>query len=757
MREPREATSGETPARAAARAAGRKRYPAGKAFARIAHFEKQRGLALTRMEDDRVSTSPAPTKAAPRGKGGKGRPKARPRTARLPYAAAFRAKARLAPAFEDAAGIPVWRELGPTDIPHGQTYGEGGNDRPPVSGRCVGILVDPADRRRLVLCSAGGGLWGSLDAGSRWTPLTDDQPTLSMGAIAAAPGAPNIVYAGTGEGDTRSPLGIGLLRSSDGGWTWTHARADALSGTGVYDVAVDPDDPYHLWVGAVAGLFESRDGGSTFRAVRTGLTWDVSIHPSSPRELLVATEAGLLRSANGGAAWSSVPLPGGPAGGRFSRMEVCHAPSGAAIAYVAAAVGGRAYLWRRSAAAGGFAPEAVPSGMNVSQAWYDWCFAVSPADPDTVYWGAIELYRGRRASGAFQWENVSSRNVGDSIHPDQHHLAFDPSDPAMLYVCNDGGLFRSPDGGTRWESLNPGLGITEFEFLAQLEGQHQWIIGGTQDNGTLSHAGGGRWDQVALGDGGDCGASESGAPVCYHSYYDMWIERAPAAGPNAFRWEDVSPPTFEGYAALFYPPMEVQGTLVVKAGQSVFVSADSGTSWNEVPLPPVAGSDVDVASALNIVDATTILVGTVSGNLYRITRGGGGWGAASVETLRSPRGAFLSDIVATGASGSTIWVSCSAVGGPHVLRSTNGGRKWSDRTGNLPDIPVNAIVVDPQRPTRLFAATDDGVYETSNGGTRWADFSNGLPNVVVGDLILHQGRRLLRAGTRNRGAWEVAI
>jgi photosystem II stability/assembly factor-like uncharacterized protein len=756
MKEPKEGTRGETRARAAARAAGQRRYPIGKAFARIAYFEKQRGLSLTRVEDDRVATGPAPG-PRPARRGAARRPSPQAAARRLPYAAAFRAKAKLEPAFEDAAGLPVWRELGPTLIPHGQTYGDGGNDRPPVSGRCVGIVVDPADRRHLVLCSAGGGLWGSVDAGARWTPLTDDQPTLSMGAIAAAPGAPNIVYAGTGEGDTRSPLGVGLLRSSDGGSTWTHAPAEALTGTGVYDIAVDPDDPYHLWVGAVAGLFRSRDGGSTFTSVRSGLTWHVSIHPSNPSEILVATDTGLLRSTNGGGAWSSVSLPGGPASGRFSRMEVCHAPSNAAIAYVAAASGGRAYFWRRSTASGGFTAEAPPSGMNVGQAWYDWCFAVAPADADLVYWGAIELYRGRRSAGAFRWENISSRDSGDSIHPDQHHLAFDPSDPRTLYVCNDGGLFRSPDGGDGWEAPNPGLGITEFEFLAQLEAQDQWIIGGTQDNGTLHHAGEGRWDQVALGDGGDCGASENGAPLCYHSYYDMWIERAPATGANAFQWEDVSPPTFEGYAALFYPPMEVRGSLVVKAGQSVFVSDDSGAGWNEVLLPAAAGPDIDVASALTIVDATKILVGTVFGNLYRITRGGGGWAAAAIETLRSPRAAFLSDIVVTGATGRTIWVSCSAVGGAHVLRSTNGGRTWSNRTGNLPDIPVNAIVVDPQKTTRVFAATDDGVYETRNSGGRWTDFSNGLPNVVVGDLILHQGRRLLRAGTRNRGAWEVAV
>ena len=87
----------------------------------------------------------------------------------------------------------------------------------------------------------------------------------------------------------------------------------------------------------------------------------------------------------------------------------------------------------------------------------------------------------------------------------------------------------------------------------------------------------------------------------------------------------------------------------------------------------------------------------------------------------------------------------------------DGGKTWKDRSGNLPDIPVNAIVVDPQNLQSVFAATDHGVYRTQNSGDKWADFSNGLPNAVVGDMILHGRRRLLRVGTRNRGAWEVKI
>jgi photosystem II stability/assembly factor-like uncharacterized protein len=666
------------------------------------------------------------------------------------YLTAARAKARMAQAFAATAGLPVWRPVGPSFIPNGQTYGSA---RPPVSGRCGGIVISPTNPRHLILCSGGGGLWSSPDQGATWQPLTDHIPT-SMGAIAAAPGSPNIVYAGTGEGDNQSQLGVGLVRSSDGGQTWELMASNELSGIGVYDIAVDPANPLHVWVGTTEKLLESTNGGATWRVVQPVPTWDVSMNPGNPLEIFAATLAGLIRSTNGGLSWSLVALPGTTSSTRFERLEVCHAPSNPAVVYAAGVVGNRGALWRRASAGGAFAAETPPplkGDSDIAQAWYDWCVAVSPADPNLVYLGAVELYRGRRSASGWQWQNISSRSSGDSIHPDQHHLAFDPSDPNVLYVCNDGGLFRSPNGGTNWESLNKGLNITEFEFLAHLEGQDEWLIGGTQDNGTLSHQSAGTWRQIALGDGGDCGANEA-QNHCYHSYYGMWIERAAATGPNAFRWKNVSPPFGDDYDSLFYPPMDVNGSVVAKAGVTLFVSDDNGDHWAEVDVG-LPGR----ASALLIYSARIIFVGTDEGGLARIRRGSGGWSNATVTPLTSPRSGFLSDIVVPGQPDKVIWVSSSTFGGGHVFRSTNGGTSWANRSGNLPDIPVNAIVVDPKDTQRVFAATDHGVYLTKGAGTKWTDFSNGLPTVVVGDLILHERRRLLRAGTRNRGVWEVEI
>ena len=374
-----------------------------------------------------------------------------------------------------------------------------------------------------------------------------------------------------------------------------------------------------------------------------------------------------------------------------------------------------------------------------------------------MLWGAIDLYRGRRSATGITWSNVSSRSNGDSVHPDQHAVAFDPVSPGVLYACNDGGLYRSSDRCEHWASLNPGLGITEFEYLSQLDSDAGWLFGGTQDNGSLALAGPRHWDQVALGDGGDCAALDRGlASLVFHSYYDMPLERASALGATAFAWTDVSPPSPRGYPCLFYPPLEARGSVLVKAGASLWVSVDDGDQWEEVLLPTSADADPDLATALAIVGDKLILAGMLSGQIWKLARGSGGWAAAQATALGNLPG-YVSDIAVVGASGRTVWASCSQLGSGHVFRSLNGGKTFTDRSGNLPDMAVNALVVDPKHGSQLFIATDRGVWRSKNSGSAWATFNNGLPNVIVGDLVLHAATRRLRAGTRARGAWETDV
>jgi photosystem II stability/assembly factor-like uncharacterized protein len=602
--------------------------------------------------------------------------------------------------------------------------------------------------------SGGGGVWESHDRGLTWQPRTDDQPALAIGAIAFSPSSPAIVYAGTGEGDFYSQLGVGLLRSTDGGASWTLRATGAFAGQGFYDIAVDPLDGNHVLAGTTNGLFESTDGGASWTPRRSRETWSVSIHPVTPGdpnstlEVFAACTDGVFRSTNGGSTWTAVTLPAAPTS--FNRLEVRHAASDGGVVFAFGAASA-ALLWRRSAFGGTFAVETPPVGMDIGQAWYDWYAATAPNNPDVLYLGAIAIYKGTRSTtGSWTWDNISARATGSSVHPDQHVIAFGPTDPNDVWVGNDGGVYHSTDGGGTWTSRNKGLCITEFEYLAQHPQFEAWLLAGTQDNGTLRYEGHEVWFHVQDGDGGDCGCSESTPYTCFHSFYSMGLERSTTGGSWG-SWAYVGPPVASNYSSLFYPPMEVNGSVVAQAGATICLSRDAGTNWVQVALPASAG----VASALAIPTADRVYAATEQGRIYRTDYAAGSWSAAAF--VGQPRAGYTSDICVDPGNANRLWVTYSYISGSHVFRSDDGGATWVDVSGGLPTIPVNAIALDPANTDTAWIAADVGVYRTIDAGATWQSFSNQLPNALVKDLVFHAPSRLLRAATQSRGAWEIAV
>ena len=152
-----------------------------------------------------------------------------------------------------------WRPVGP--LRGGRTCAVSGHRRTPYTFY-IGVC--------------NGGVWKTTDAGTTWTPIFDDQPTQSIGAIAVAPSDPNVIYVGSGEGLHRPDLSVGdgLYKSTDAGRTWTHlGLRDAQQ---IAEIAVDPRDPNRLFVAVLGhpygpsaerGIYQSTDGGRTLTRV----------------------------------------------------------------------------------------------------------------------------------------------------------------------------------------------------------------------------------------------------------------------------------------------------------------------------------------------------------------------------------------------------------------------------------------------------------------------------------------------------------
>lgn len=661
---------------------------------------------------------------------------------------------------------PQWRSLGPWTVPNGQTYGA---SRVNVSGRVSSIAIHPTNPARVLCGAANGGVWESFDRGASWAPRTDFAATLTVGAIAYDRTNPNRVYCGLGEGNWWSWLGNGILRSTDGGTTWAPLCMAPFVGQGFYDLQVSPSDGQRLVAATTGGLYTSTDGGVTWTQRRNVITWSVAIAPgpAATAEMLAACSDGVHRSVDGGATWTQVNIAGAPNG--YNRLAVAIAPSNPAVAYVFGAGGPliripgdpnpthlmpTPYLWRRTAAGGTFAAVATPANLVTTQSWYDWFLAAAPDRDNQVFIGAIDSYRADLSGTTWAWTPMSNKgSSGDSIHPDQHAIAFEPGNPNMIYIGCDGGLYRSPNRGINWSHCNNGLVISEIEYLAQDYGSARTLLAGTQDNGTERWGGSATWAHAADGDGGDCGINRTNPLTMFHTYFGMSLERS-ITGGGFGSWTGVSPPVPNGEGSAFYPPFDCSasgGDTVAMGGDAVYLSRNNGTSWIRLAFPSAARS-----SAMFIPNPDTVYVGTSDGRIFRAHWSGTAWGA--LTALTAPRtSASMSDIKVDPNNLQRLWVTYSTVGGGRVFRSDDGGAHWADRSAGLPALPMTTVEIDNANANRVWVAADLGVYQSLDGGATWTNFSAALPNSFVGDLVFHPHARLLRAGLRNRGVWEIPV
>jgi hypothetical protein len=605
------------------------------------------------------------------------------------YAATRLAALRAAATGPGEPDGPAWRPLGPFAIPHGRTAGSGPGSRPRVAGRVAAVAVDPGDPDHLL--AGGGGVWESRDRGLTWRPRGDDQPTTAIGALAFAPSDPAVAYAGTGQGETLAALGAGLLRSADGGTSWEQLVTTELLGAGVCGLLVDPADPGRLLAASTAGLLRSADGGATWERLLPGRSW--SLAAGAGGELLAGGEHGLHRSGDGGATWRPLPLAAAPDG--FERMAVA-CGAGGRVAYVFAAGDGVGHLWRREHPGGAFEPVKPPADLHSRHARHQWACAADPLDPGVVWLGAGGLHRGALGTdGRWSWTDLTARPSGDSLPVGQRVVLADPGDPRALYVANEGGLYRSPDGGRSWRSLGTGLAVAEVGHLAD---HGAWLLAGAGELGTVRYEGG-----------------------------EVWCPVGPAT-----------------------PALVVGDELVAAGAGGLAVSADGGASWSAVPLPPARGP----VTALAATGPGRLLAGTGEGELLRLERAGGGWQVAGAAR---PRAGRVAGVAADPGRPGVAWAAWSDPRGGRVWRSRDGGASWTDRSGGLPPVPAGAVAPDPDRPGTVYAATDAGVWRSEDDGETWRPAGRGLPNAPALALALRRDRRLLRAGLLGRGVWELPL
>ncbi len=624
-----------------------------------------------------------------------------------------------------------------------------------IGGRVNSIALHPTDPQTLWIGAADGGVWKSTDAGSSWTPIMDFENAMAMGAVAVDPNDPDVLYAGTGEqtANVDAYLGAGIFKTTDGGANW---RVAGLTQVGGFSrIVVRADNGNIVYAGGAkndGGFYRSDDGGQTWqKATGMAAVADFTVNPQNPDEVWAAGfTSGIFHSTDGGRSFT-------PSSNGFddtwsdARSAVQVAPSDPSRLYALVdetlgASAERTTVYRSNDGGASWTSVYTGSGgQNVlnGQGWYNNVIAVKPDDPDVVVCGGVWMIRS--SDGGDNWSQV-----GANVHPDHHAFAFDPANPERFFDGNDGGMYRSTNGGMTFGEINSGLAITQFYDVGVDQEAADVSYGGTQDNGTLSSSG----VQIAGGDGGMIVVSPFDHNLVIGEFQqgELWkLDRS-----SGIVNRDISTGIDLSDNVAWVAPLAIdqENQFVYYGRQYVWGNYDFGQgSW--VKLSPKFTSTI-LAIAVSPADhGQTIWAGASDGELMMSTDGGDTW----VDRTGAPDlpNRAVTDFAPSSTDPATCYVTFGGFLSGHVFRTTDAGATWTDLSETLPDIPTTAIALHPDDENIIYVGTDIGVFITLDGGATWSEYSNGLPRVGVADLEVHESSKTLRLASHGRSMWEIDL
>jgi photosystem II stability/assembly factor-like uncharacterized protein len=530
---------------------------------------------------------------------------------------------------------------------------------------------------------------------------------------------------------------------------------------------------------------------------------DMAFDPASPSTLvcwvygtIAAGDGGVYRSLN---ALAPVPtfLQELPTTVDFARGELAAVGTTMVLATGETAAGtscttGNGAL-RRSVSGGPWSAKlAGGGGFCGGQCFYDIAIAIKPDNPTILLLGGA-------ANGTCSRVLARSTNSGSTfiasdvgLHADTHVLAFAPSAPNVVWVGSDGGIYKSTDAGLNWTSMNTiQFNATQFQSLAVHPTDLNFTIGGTQDNGTNFYRPTGTWIRADFGDGGyaqiDQNATDVSSVTMYHTYFSQtnnfigfsrvtnvacategqWVVRGTFADPT-LGCEGVPLGIINGISVSdvtqFYAPLVLgpgSPNTVYFGTDRLYRSTNRGDVMTVVSQAPIVASVPISTIAIAPTNDNVRLVGLhAGGRIFGTTTG-----AAVLTDITAPGmpAGHVGRLMIDPTNPLRAYAAFGGYGvpaGQHVWRTndlTLGAAGWVPAGNGLPDVPVNALVIDRAFPNTVYAGTDIGVYETTDAGATWAPYGTGLPVVPVFDMAIQYPSRFLRIATHGRGMWHLHL
>ncbi len=623
-----------------------------------------------------------------------------------------------------------WTSVGPSIVDR--------NNHLPGKGRVNFVMIDPTDSNIMYVGAPAGGIWKTTDKGQTWTPLTDDLPQIGVSAIALSNQNNNIIFIGTGDDDAKDTYSRGVYKSVDGGDNWEAIGPDSLPETAViYEIIVGAENDNTLWVATSNGLYKTIDGGNNWIRSLQGNIKSMKRHPVNSSIIYAASTNTFYRSTDGGDNFSSINVgfTDNP-----QRIEIEVTPASTDRVYLAAVKsdGGFGGVYISNNQGQNFTKTAENDNFfaNNNQSWYDFAFAVSDTDPNTLFIGVINLSRSTDGGNNIANINAWNNYTPNYTHADIHFLRYYNG---VLAAGTDGGIYLSEDDGDTFTDYNEDLVISQFYKISTSLTDNYQIYGGLQDNGGFS-----RKDLIwRIYHGGDGmeNAMKNNEPNVGYSfiYYGQSLSITTDGGITVS--SGASQPA--GEKGNWVTPLDMAADGTLYSGFKKIYKLNNGV-WEAVTTNSFF-SNIDALECdpLN-PDIIYVAEGT---KLYRSTDRG-----QTLVEIGSSLYAISS--IAVNPFDNKIWFTADEM----IYESSDNGSTWNNITSNFPGEHINVIKWHPfSTDNSIYLGTDLGVYYKNDGSTDWQVFSDGLPNVPVRDLEINFEQGIITAGTFGRGIWEAAI
>jgi photosystem II stability/assembly factor-like uncharacterized protein len=686
-----------------------------------------------------------------------------------------------------------------------------------MSGRVSAVdAIDQDGRITVFVGSASGGIWKSVNGGTTYKPVFDRESVQSIGAVAIDPSNPRTIWVGTGESWVRNSVSVGdgVYKSTDNGENWTNVGLK--DSEHIAKILVDPADGNNVLVCATGhlwddnderGVYKTSDGGKTWKKVLAGANAStgcglLAMSNQQPKTVYASMwdfrregwtfrsggpGSGMFKSTDGGDHWGEITdkvakgLPPKP----WGRTAIAVAPAKPEVVYANIECEKGRGLYR-SNDGGASWTKLDSSNFMVWRPFYFGNLIVDPKDENRVFKPDLNLLLSTDGGRSFSV-------VSGAAHGDFHDVWIDSRNPNVVIAGDDGGLWRSEDGGSRWKhQMN--LPISQFYHVSTDNSDPYHVYGGLQDNaswvGDSSYPDGitnSRWENMFGGDGfwmfedssdpnyiyAEAQGGEIGR-VNRYTHEIRGIKPLPNYGEKKLRFNWNTP--------IHMSPNE-KGTIYIGA-QFLFRSRDHGQSWDRIS-PDLTTNDpqkqkqeesggvtVDNSSAemhttiYSISESPKngqiIWVGTDDGNVQITRDGGKTWNNVVGNISGLGKSSWVSTIEASRFDEATAYATFDrhTFGDmkSYVYKTSDYGKTWTALPVQESGARGYAHVIkeDSVDPNLLFLGTEFGLWISVDGGMHWAQYKgSNFPAVAVRDIAVQARESDLVLATHGRGMWII--